>query len=320
MRWPRVLVAPSSPADRRDRRRPVTAAEPVLLLPIVHRSRPSRGSAARPARAPVRGQRAGAGRARGPARRAHAPRERRWSAPAHPADPALRHAPGQLLGRRDRGDDGARDGASRASAPDQGVAVEMFLLLDGFRLAAAVLDASWRWLGMSSLPTPQVSGGDMYGGTLLLATPVVNAWSRSRAAGRSICARDRLGAGCVHQAVRRMAAHNLAEEHPSSAAFLLLSTPIRRRAANRGSAGRSESRIPFPKSRIGIPHPNPESNPVKRHELHLRRRDRIRIRIRIPGYGMRDWGRMRGLGPRCAASCDEFPPHVPAAPSCLRLQ
>ena len=82
------------------------------------------------------------------------------------------------------------------------MAVEVLLLLAGFRLAASVLEASWRWLGLSSpadvagLPVVVLS----VAGVMLLATPLLNAWSRAheRRADR-FALEDGLGAGGVHR-------------------------------------------------------------------------------------------------------------------------
>ena len=107
------------------------------------------------------------------------------------------------------------------------MAVEVLLLFTGFRLAAAVLGASWRSLGLSSpadvagLPVIVLS----VAGVLLLATPLLNAWSRAqerRADGFAL--RTASEPAAFIPAVRRMAAHNLAEERPSSTAFLLFHT------------------------------------------------------------------------------------------------
>ena len=107
------------------------------------------------------------------------------------------------------------------------MAVEVLLLFAGFRLAASVLEVSWRWLGLSSaadvagLPVVILS----VAGVMLLATPLLNAWSRAheRRADRFALKTASQPAAFIG-AVRRMAAHNLAEEHPSSAAFLLFHT------------------------------------------------------------------------------------------------
>ena len=60
---------------------------------------------------------------------------------------------------------------------------------------------------------------------MLLATPLLNAWSRAqeRLADRFALKTASEPAAFIG-AVRRMAAHNLAEEHPSSATFVLFHT------------------------------------------------------------------------------------------------
>jgi len=106
-------------------------------------------------------------------------------------------------------------------------AVELILLLAGFRLAAAALDASWRWLGLASPADP----GGMplvvlaVGGVLVAATPLVNAWSRAHERSADQFALETASEPAAFiQAVRRMAAQNLAEDRPSSAAFLFFHT------------------------------------------------------------------------------------------------
>jgi STE24 endopeptidase len=107
------------------------------------------------------------------------------------------------------------------------MAVEVLLLFAGFRLAASVLAANWRALGLSSVA--DVAGLPVIvlsvAGVMLLATPLLNAWSRAheRRADRFALSTASEPAAFIG-AVRRMAAHNLAEEHPSSAAFLLFHT------------------------------------------------------------------------------------------------
>jgi STE24 endopeptidase len=105
--------------------------------------------------------------------------------------------------------------------------VETILLLAGFRVAAAALDASWRWLGLASAGDP--AGMPLLvlsvGGVLVTATPLVNAWSRAheRRADRFALETASEPAAFI-QAVRRMSAHNLAEDRPSNAAFLFFHT------------------------------------------------------------------------------------------------
>jgi STE24 endopeptidase len=107
------------------------------------------------------------------------------------------------------------------------MAVEVLLLFAGFRLAASLLEANWRSLGLTSIA--DVAGLPLIvlsvAGVMLLATPLLNAWSRAheRRADRFALETASEPAAFVG-AVRRMAAHNLAEEHPSSAAFLLFHT------------------------------------------------------------------------------------------------
>ena len=107
------------------------------------------------------------------------------------------------------------------------MAVEVLLLLAGFRLAASVLGTNWRVLGLTSMA--DVAGLPVIvlsvAAVMLLATPLLNAWSRAheRRADRFALKTASEPAAFIG-AVRRMAAHNLAEEHPSSAAFLLFHT------------------------------------------------------------------------------------------------
>jgi STE24 endopeptidase len=101
--------------------------------------------------------------------------------------------------------------------------VEMLLLLAGFRLSAAALESSWRWLELASpadpagMPVVALSVGMV----LVAAMPLVNAWSRAheRRADRFALETASEPAAFI-QAVRRMSAQNLAEDRPSSAAFL----------------------------------------------------------------------------------------------------
>jgi STE24 endopeptidase len=106
-------------------------------------------------------------------------------------------------------------------------AVELILLLAGFRLAAAALDAYWRWLGLASPADP--AGMPLVvlavGGVLVAATPLVNACSRSHERSADQFALETASEPAAFiQAVRRMAAQNLAEDRPSSAAFLFFHT------------------------------------------------------------------------------------------------
>jgi STE24 endopeptidase len=121
--------------------------------------------------------------------------------------------------------------------------VETLLLLVGFRAAAAALDASWRWLGLTS--PADVAGMPLMvmvvGTVLVAATPLLNWWSRSheRRADRFALENASEPAAFIG-AVRRMSAQNLAEDRPSNAAFLLFHshpTPEERIAAARELLG-----------------------------------------------------------------------------------
>jgi STE24 endopeptidase len=109
----------------------------------------------------------------------------------------------------------------------KGSLVEMLLLLAGFRVAAAALESSWRWLGLASPADP--AGMPLLvlsvGGVLVATTPLLNAWSRAheRRADRFALETASEPAAFI-QAVRRMSAQNLAEDRPSSAAFLFFHT------------------------------------------------------------------------------------------------
>jgi STE24 endopeptidase len=104
---------------------------------------------------------------------------------------------------------------------------ELVLLLVGFRVAALALERTWQWLGLASpadpagLPLVALS----VGAVALIATPLLNAWSRAheRRADRFALETASEPAAFIG-AVRRMAAQNMAEERPSSAAFLLFHT------------------------------------------------------------------------------------------------
>lgn len=121
--------------------------------------------------------------------------------------------------------------------------VETLLLLAGFRASASALEASWRWLGLTS---PRDVAGmpliAMVVGTIVVAAmPLLNWWSRSheRRADR-FALENASEPGAFIGAVRRMSAQNLAEDRPSSAAFLLFHshpTPEERIAAAREVLG-----------------------------------------------------------------------------------
>lgn len=109
----------------------------------------------------------------------------------------------------------------------KGLAVESALLLAGFYAAAVALGASWQRAGLASpadvagLPILLLAGG----ATMLLATPFVNALSRlhERRADRYALTLTRQPAAFI-SAMRRLAAQNLAEEHPSTATLWLFHT------------------------------------------------------------------------------------------------
>ena len=105
--------------------------------------------------------------------------------------------------------------------------VETVLLLAGFRLGAAALESSWRWLGLASpadpagMPLVMLSVGSV----LVAATPLVNAWSRAHERRADRFALETASVpGAFIPAVRRMSAQNLAEERPSHAAFVWFHT------------------------------------------------------------------------------------------------
>jgi STE24 endopeptidase len=109
----------------------------------------------------------------------------------------------------------------------KGLAAESVALLACFFAAAVALRASWKPLGLTSasdvagLPVILLTGGAVS----LLTTPLLNALSRhnERRADRfalDLTARPDAFIG----AMRRMAAQNLAEEHPSRAAFWFFHT------------------------------------------------------------------------------------------------
>lgn len=103
----------------------------------------------------------------------------------------------------------------------KGLAGEFVMLAGGFLLADLVLDAAWIALGLQSpadvagLPIVLLSLG-AFG---VAVTPLLNAWSR-----RNERRADRFALDMTERpdafiaAMRRMAAQNLAEEHPSSVA------------------------------------------------------------------------------------------------------
>jgi STE24 endopeptidase len=208
----------------------LTAAGPVLILPLLHRSRPlSRDELRR------RLERLSA-RAGVPVIDVHelplGERSRRASAALVGAGSTRRILLSDTLLA-----DYSDDEIEVVMAHEMGhhvhrhtlkaMAVEGLLLFAGFLLAAVVLDASWRRLGLSSaadvagLPVLVLS----VAGVMLFATPLLNAWSRAheRRADRFALKTASEPAAFIG-AVRRMAAQNLAEERPSNAAFLLFHT------------------------------------------------------------------------------------------------
>lgn len=118
----------------------------------------------------------------------------------------------------------------------KGLAIEAALLTAGFAVAAWVLDAAWRPLGLSS--PADVAGLPLLvlaaGATSVAATPLLNAISRfnERRADRFALEVTQRPAAFV-SAMRRLAAQNLAEERPSAAVRWLFHThpPIEQRIA-----------------------------------------------------------------------------------------
>jgi STE24 endopeptidase len=104
---------------------------------------------------------------------------------------------------------------------------EILLLLVGFRAAAAALDGSWQWLGLTS--PGDVAGMPLMlivvGAVLVATTPLLNWWSRSQERRADLFALENASQPAAFiDAVRRMSAQNLAEDRPSSAAFLFFHT------------------------------------------------------------------------------------------------
>jgi STE24 endopeptidase len=114
--------------------------------------------------------------------------------------------------------------------------VEFVLLLASFGVAALALRVGWARLGLASpmdvagLPLLMLTGG----ATMLVSTPWVNALSRlhEREADRLALDLTRQPAAFI-SAMRRLAAQNLAEEHPSSLTLWRFHThpPIEQRIA-----------------------------------------------------------------------------------------
>lgn len=104
--------------------------------------------------------------------------------------------------------------------------VELLLLVAGFRFADAAL-GGWRWLGLTSPADP--AGMPLLvlavGAVLMAATPFLNAWSRAHERRADRFALETASEPeALIAAVRRMSAQNLAEDRPSSAAFLFFHT------------------------------------------------------------------------------------------------
>ena len=109
----------------------------------------------------------------------------------------------------------------------KGLAAELAVIAGAFAAAGQALSASWRPLGLQSpadvagLPIIVIAGGAV----VIAATPLLNGWSR-----RSERLADRYAIGLTARpdafiaAMRRMAAQNLAEEHPTFAARWLFNT------------------------------------------------------------------------------------------------
>ena len=208
----------------------LTAAGPVLLLPLLHRSRPLSRDELRERLARL------SARAGVPVLDVHelplGERSRRASAALVGAGSTRRILLSDTLLANYSDDE-----IEVVMAHEMGhhvhrhtlkaMAVEVLLLFAGFRLAASALGGKWQALGLSSIA--DVAGMPVIvlsvAGVMLLATPLLNAWSRAheRRADRFALKTASEPAAFIG-AVRRMAAHNLAEEHPSSAAFLLFHT------------------------------------------------------------------------------------------------
>jgi STE24 endopeptidase len=118
----------------------------------------------------------------------------------------------------------------------KGLAVEFGLMLVSFAVAAIALRAGARALGL--VAAADVAGLPLIllaaGATMLAATPFLNAWSRlhERRADRYALELTRQPAAFI-SAMRRLAAQNLAEEHPSKLTLWLFHThpPIEERIA-----------------------------------------------------------------------------------------
>jgi STE24 endopeptidase len=109
----------------------------------------------------------------------------------------------------------------------KGLAVEFLVLMACSYAGSVALRGSWQWLGLLSLhdvaglPVVLLAAGSVS----LAITPLLNAWSRHnerRADGFALKLTSRPDAFVA--AMRRMAAQNLAEEHPTFAARWLFNT------------------------------------------------------------------------------------------------
>ena len=144
-----------------------------------------------------------------------------------------------------------------------GLAAELVVIVGAFAAAGQALAASWQPLGLQSpadvagLPIIVIAGGAV----AIAATPLMNGWSR-----RSERRADRYAIELTSRpdafiaAMRRMAAQNLAEEHPTFAARWLFDThpPVEERIASARTviaAGTTAA----DQGAFGAPAPNAES-------------------------------------------------------------
>jgi STE24 endopeptidase len=147
----------------------------------------------------------------------------------------------------------------------KGLAAECVVLLASFIAAAVALRMTWKPLGLTSpsdvagLPVVLLTGGAVS----LLTTPVTNALSRYNERRADRFALDLTSRpDAFIAAMRRMAAQNLAEEHPSRTAFWFFHThPRVHERIEQAKYPASSSRILSPKpscqasSRIDSPAP-----------------------------------------------------------------
>ena len=139
-------------------------------------------------------------------------------------DSAVRHAAGRALGRRDRGNPGARAGASRSSRHLEGIALEVALLTLGLFVTDRMLNMAIGHFGLAGkadvagLPILVLAGGAVS----LLLLPLVNAVSRAHERRADRYALDMTSnADAFISAMKRLGAQNLAEERPSRIVELL---------------------------------------------------------------------------------------------------